>query len=74
MTTDEADLRALTSSPATRLPDDAQSLAVALREELRLAEVRYCHWKSNDMLLKSATGENDLDLLVHRHDALRYIE
>ena len=74
MTTDEADLRALTSSPATRLPDDAQSLAVALREELRLAEVRYCHWKSNDMLLKSATGENDLDLLVHRHDGVRFSE
>jgi hypothetical protein len=74
MTTDEADLQALTSVPLPGMPLGAQSLALALREELRLAEVRYCHWKSNDMLHKSATGENDLDLLVHRHDGVRFTE
>ena len=71
MTTDEA---ALGSAPILGVPHGAQSLALALREELHLAEVRYCHWKSNDMLHKSATGENDLDLLVHRHDGVRFIE
>lgn len=28
--------------------------------------VSYCHWKSNDALARSASGENDLDLLVSR--------
>lgn len=28
----------------------------------------WCHWKSNDMLAASASGENDLDLLVARAD------
>jgi thymidylate kinase len=35
--------------------------------------VRYCHWKSNDMLARSASGDNDLDLLVHRGDAQRFL-
>jgi hypothetical protein len=59
-------------------PDDghgsALSLVLVLRDELRLAGVRYCHWKSNDMLHRSASGANDLDLLVHRHDGQRFAE
>ncbi|MGA9747260.1 MAG: hypothetical protein WBQ50_07400 [Nocardioides sp.] len=74
MTTNEVDLGSLMADPMTGMPPGAQSLAIALREELRLAEVRYCHWKSNDMLHRSATGENDLDLLVHRHDSKRFLE
>jgi hypothetical protein len=35
--------------------------------------VRYCNWKSNDMLARSATGDNDLDLLVDRRDAQRFL-
>jgi thymidylate kinase len=38
------------------------------------AGIRYCHWKSNESLDRSASGENDLDLLVHRSDALRFEE
>jgi hypothetical protein len=30
------------------------------------AEVRYCHWKSNAFIGSSASGRNDLDLLVAR--------
>lgn len=36
---------------------------------LEAAGLRYCHWKSNLRLLDSLTGEDDLDLLVHRADA-----
>jgi hypothetical protein len=43
-----------------------------LREQLAAAGVRYCHWKSNDMLARSVSGENDLDLLIHRRDAQRF--
>ena len=32
----------------------------------------YCHWKSNESLDRSASGENDLDLLVLRSDARRF--
>jgi thymidylate kinase len=31
--------------------------------------VAYCHWKSNAALDRSASGDNDLDLLVSRADA-----
>lgn len=37
---------------------------VELCNRLRRAGVVYCHWKSNDMLHLSASGDNDLDLLV----------
>ena len=46
-------------------------LVLQLRDELRAKAVRFCHWKSNDMLARSLSGENDLDLLVHRNDARR---
>ena len=41
-----------------------EELCAALRD----ANVSYCHWKSNDMLHLSASGVNDLDLLVERRD------
>ena len=34
--------------------------------------IAYCHWKSNDVLERSASGDNDLDLLVDRADAQRF--
>src|SRR5262245_34013342 len=54
-------------------PPGTLELVLELREALLSAAVRYCHWKSNDMLARSATGENDLDLLVHRADAQRFL-
>lgn len=39
---------------------------------LAKADIVYCHWKSNDMLERSASGDNDLDLLVCRSDAERF--
>jgi hypothetical protein len=61
-------------APSGALPQDwtvppgTQPLVLDLCHELLAARVRYCHWKSNDMLARSATGENDLDLLVSRED------
>lgn len=43
-------------------------LVVTLCTALRLAGVSYCHWKSNNALHLSASGVNDLDLLVDRRD------
>lgn len=34
----------------------------------------YCHWKSNDVIERSASGENDLDLLISRNDISRFSE
>jgi hypothetical protein len=48
-------------------------LVLQLRDELRAKAVRCCHWKSNDMQGRSLSGENDLDLLVHRNDARRFL-
>ncbi|MDP9300112.1 MAG: nucleotidyltransferase family protein, partial [Actinomycetota bacterium] len=39
-----------------------------LCEGLAVEGVRYCHWKSNEALDRSASGKNDLDLLVSRFD------
>jgi thymidylate kinase len=42
-----------------------------LLEEWNIA---YCHWKSNAAIDRSACGDNDLDLLVHRNDVRRFTE
>lgn len=39
----------------------------ALLRRLHDADVRYCHWKSNEHLGASLRGETDLDILVSRH-------
>ena len=53
-------------------------VALELVEQLCLtlaAEgVSYCHWKSNEALDSSMTGDNDLDLLVAREDQGRFLE
>ncbi len=48
---------------------DTINLVSRLCRSLEEKCVRYCHWKSNNALDRSATGENDLDLLVSRADA-----
>lgn len=35
-------------------------------------QINYCHWKSNNALDRSASGENDLDLLVSQADGPRF--
>jgi len=47
-----------------------QELCHALKTE----NIDYCHWKSNNMLERSASGDNDLDLLVNRADGTRFAE
>jgi len=44
-----------------------------LCSRLRAAGVSYCHWKSNDVLHLSASGDNDLDLLVDRRDLQTFL-
>lgn len=36
--------------------------------------ITYCHWKSNNALDRSASGDNDLDFLVSRPDMTRFTE
>ncbi|WP_222262163.1 hypothetical protein [Modestobacter marinus] len=48
-------------------------LVVDLCSRLRAAGVSYCHWKSNDVLHLSASGVNDLDLLVDRRDLQTFL-
>ena len=52
----------------------ALDLVIALCRALEDEEIRYCHWKSNEAIERSASGENDLDLLIDRSDADRFGE
>jgi thymidylate kinase len=45
---------------------------LTLCNALRLSSIRYCHWKSNNALDRSAAGDNDLDLLIARGDSPRF--
>ena len=54
--------------------DGVLELIAVLCRSLDAGGVRYCHWKSNEAISRSATGENDLDLLVSRADAERFEE
>lgn len=53
-------------------PEGALALVVQLCETLREENIDYCHWKSTPGLARSASGENDLDLLVSNADADRF--
>ena len=44
----------------------ALELTTNLCKELNAGKISYCHWKSNANLDRSASGENDLDLLISR--------
>jgi len=69
-----AQARATTANAGPHGEDGAPlRLVLQLRDELRAKAVRFCHWKSNDMQVRSLSGENDLDLLVHRNDARRFL-
>jgi thymidylate kinase len=46
----------------------ALNLVQKLCQALDAETVSYCHWKSNAMLDRSASGDNDLDILVSRAD------
>ncbi len=45
-----------------------------LCQNLDAENVSYCHWKSNIALDRSATGDNDLDLLISRADMQRFVQ
>lgn len=52
----------------------ALELVAKLCKTLAARGIDYCHWKSNSFLNRSASGENDLDLLINRSHALRFEE
>ncbi|HET9493459.1 MAG TPA: hypothetical protein VFR15_04435 [Chloroflexia bacterium] len=52
----------------------ALALVAELCEALDRDGIRYCHWKSNNALDRSASGDNDLDLLVSRADEARFTQ
>lgn len=45
-----------------------------LCDELNTHQIDYCHWKSNAALDRSASGDNDLDLLVGRQDVSNFTD
>jgi len=57
-----------------RTEPPALNLVFKLCQVLAKEEITYCHWKSNNALDRSASGDNDLDLLVSRADGLRFTE
>ena len=50
------------------------SLIESLCKALDAENVAYCHWKSTTALARSASGDTDLDLLIHRPDTSRFTE
>lgn len=53
-------------------PGGALALVRALCEALEAEDLNYCHWKSNEAIDRSASGENDLDLLIDRADVAQF--
>ena len=54
--------------------DAPLGLVSKLCETLGRENIKYCHWKSNAAINRSASGDNDLDLLISRADADRFTE
>ena len=52
----------------------ALNLVATLSGTLAAKKISYCHWKSNTFLERSASGDNDLDLLVNRIHAQCFTE
>jgi thymidylate kinase len=52
----------------------ALELVTKLCRELDAARIIYCHWKSNANLAHSASGENDLDLLISRSSVQQFTQ
>jgi len=65
----------VTGDPVSMAPTNPP-LPLVLRLGRLLEEwgVSYCHWKSNLAIGRSACGDNDLDLHVHRNDARLFTE
>lgn len=67
-----------TGCGAERVPTDQGrrwlSLVSALCRRLAHDGISYCHWKSTEAIERSATGENDLDLLISRGQATMFAE
>ncbi len=53
--------------------NDILDLVAQLATRLERAGVSYCQWKSNHRLASFLQGVGDLDLLVARHDATRFL-
>jgi len=49
-------------------------LVANLCKTLEGEQIDYCHWKSNSFLNRSASGENDLDLLITQEHKQRFVE
>ena len=56
------------AQPETKALKLIANLCYALKHE----QIAYCHWKSNTAIDKSASAENDLDLLIRREDVARF--
>ncbi len=52
----------------------ALDLVTSLCKELKDNKTNYCHWKSNANIDRSASGENDLDLLIGRSSVQQFTE
>ena len=70
-TTTEGERTGAGNGPAGESPP-AAALVLRLADQLAAAGVRYCHWKNTAEIMRSLSGENDLDLLVARRDATRF--
>jgi thymidylate kinase len=68
-----ASVPGVTETPGPGIPG-ALELVAALCGALGSEGVDYCHWKSNEASDRSASGDNDLDLLVSRGHADRFTE
>ena len=70
----ENDGHACIQHQALPTKDYTLQLVHKLCENLDREGVLYCHWKSNNALDRSASGDNDLDLLVRRADVRCFTE
>ncbi len=61
-----------TTQQGYRNTDTSLDLIHRLCEALEAERITYCHWKSNNALDRSISGDNDLDLLVSRADIPRF--
>ena len=60
--------------PKIEKSQPALELVIQLCRELDARKINYCHWKSNSKLDRSASGENDLDLLISRSCVQQFTE
>jgi thymidylate kinase len=53
--------------------DVTSPLIKKLCDTLNAQQISYCHWKSNWKISRWLSGDGDLDLLIHRADAQRFV-